>query len=167
MLRNIWICLVNHFPHTDTFGHLCSWWLLKKTLWQKEKFFITINFSFSHHVFNSIQLDTIILQSFIEIFHIFVSIFSVFLSRYFPSLLLLNCCMWESVKIISNVRSADCRYCFRLSDNVNPFPHTTNLQQTILNIFCQEIENLYKSGKHCGKRKKCLFWAISSFVTMF
>ena len=24
-----------------------------------------------------------------------------------------------------------------------------------------------KSVKHCGKRKYCLFWAISSFVTMF
>ena len=23
------------------------------------------------------------------------------------------------------------------------------------------------SGKHCGKRRNCLFWAISSFVTMF
>ena len=22
-------------------------------------------------------------------------------------------------------------------------------------------------GKHCGKRRNCLFWAISSFVTMF
>ena len=29
----------------------------------------------------------------------------------------------------------------------NPFPHTTILQQTTLNIFCQNIE----SGKHCGK----------------
>ena len=27
----------------------------------------------------------------------------------------------------------------------NPFPHTTFLQQTISNIFCQKIENLYKS----------------------
>ena len=25
----------------------------------------------------------------------------------------------------------------------NPFPHTTVLQQTTLNIFCQNIENLY------------------------
>ena len=24
-----------------------------------------------------------------------------------------------------------------------------------------------KSRKHCGKRRNCLFWAISSFVTMF
>ena len=24
-----------------------------------------------------------------------------------------------------------------------------------------------KSGKHCGKRRNCSFWAISSFVTMF
>ena len=27
--------------------------------------------------------------------------------------------------------------------NVNPFPHTTILQQTTLSIFCQKIENLY------------------------
>ena len=26
---------------------------------------------------------------------------------------------------------------------VNPFPHTTILQQTTLNVFCQNIENLY------------------------
>ena len=26
---------------------------------------------------------------------------------------------------------------------INPFPHTTILQQTTLNIFCQKIENLY------------------------
>ena len=31
--------------------------------------------------------------------------------------------------------------CFSIS--VNPFPHTTILQQTTLNIFCQKIENLY------------------------
>ena len=24
-----------------------------------------------------------------------------------------------------------------------------------------------KRGKHCGKRRNCLFWAISSFVTLF
>ena len=28
--------------------------------------------------------------------------------------------------------------------DLNPFPHTTFLQQTTLNIFCQKIENLYK-----------------------
>ena len=26
---------------------------------------------------------------------------------------------------------------------INPFPHTRILQQTTLNIFCQQIENLY------------------------
>ena len=26
---------------------------------------------------------------------------------------------------------------------INPVPHTTILQQTTLNIFCQKIENLY------------------------
>ena len=59
-------------------------------------------------------------------------------------------------------------------DNIlwfNPFPHTTILQQTTLNIFCQKIknimDNLWLSGKHCGKRRYCLFWSISSVVTMF
>ena len=28
-------------------------------------------------------------------------------------------------------------------EGVNPFPHTTILQQTTLNIFCQKVENLY------------------------
>ena len=28
-------------------------------------------------------------------------------------------------------------------ERVNPFPHTTILQQTTLNVFCQNIENLY------------------------
>ena len=28
-------------------------------------------------------------------------------------------------------------------NHLNPFPHTTILQQTTLNIFCQKIENLY------------------------
>ena len=26
---------------------------------------------------------------------------------------------------------------------------------------------MIQSGKHCGKRRNCSFWAISSFVTMF
>ena len=30
-----------------------------------------------------------------------------------------------------------------LDHRVNPFPHTTILQQTTLNIFCQNMENLY------------------------
>ena len=54
---------------------------------------------------------------------------------------------------------------------LNPFPHMTILQQTTLNVFCQNIENLHNrmdySGKHCGKRRNCTFCAISSFVTMF
>ena len=30
-----------------------------------------------------------------------------------------------------------------LTGRINPFPHTINLQQTTLNIFCQKMENLY------------------------
>ena len=61
------------------------------------------------------------------------------------------------------------------SSHVNTFSLTTILQQMTFNMFCQKIENLYnwmdksltKSGKHCGKGRNCLFWAISYFVTMF
>ena len=57
---------------------------------------------------------------------------------------------------------------------INPFPHTTIMQQTTLNVFCQNIENLHtwmdnlwqKVEEHCGKRRNCTFCAISSFVTM-
>ena len=60
----------------------------------------------------------------------------------------------------------------------NPFPYTTILQQTTLNIFCQKILNLIElkiiewitydlKWKHCGKRRNCSFLAISSFVIMF
>ena len=42
--------LINPFPHNDTF---CRPWetSLLKTLWEKEKFLVTSNFSFSHSVF--------------------------------------------------------------------------------------------------------------------
>ena len=51
---------------------------------------------------------------------------------------------------------------------------TLSLIRQFCSIFCQKIENLYnwmdnlwlKEGKHCGKRRNCLFWAISSFVSM-
>ena len=33
--------------------------------------------------------------------------------------------------------------CTRIKHLFNPFPHTTILQQTTLNIFCQTIENIY------------------------
>ena len=66
-------------------------------------------------------------------------------------------------------------YCNCMGKGFNPFPHTTILQQTTLNVFCQNIENLHnwmdnlwqKRGKHCGKRRNCTFCAIFSFVTMF
>ena len=62
-----------------------------------------------------------------------------------------------------------------MEKELNPFPHTTILQQTTLNLFCQNIENLnnwmdnlwQKVEKHCGKRRNCTFCAISSFVTKF
>ena len=64
-----------------------------------------------------IQLFSVIIPSIIE--------FSIFLSRHFQIRLLQICWMWEDSLIL------------------NLFPHTTILQQTTLNIFCQKIENLY------------------------
>ena len=59
--------------------------------------------------------------------------------------------------------------------NFNPYPHTTILQQTTLNLFCQKVENLYnwmdnlwqRVENIVAKRRNCTFCAISSFVTMF
>ena len=56
---------------------------------------------------------------------------------------------------------------------VNPFPHTTILKQTTLNIFCQKMKNLYNWMDNLWLKvdtlwqKVCSFWAISSFVAMF
>ena len=52
------------------------------------------------------------------------------LHRCFQSRLLQICCMLERIK----------DYCLV---GFNPFPHTTILQQTTLNIFCQKTENIY------------------------
>ena len=48
-------------------------------------------------------------------------------------------------------RNVSCLSCFHIltkywqgvQTSINPFPHTTILQQTTLNVFCQNIENLY------------------------
>ena len=60
-----------------------------------------------------------------------------FLHKVFNSRSLATCLFWkqELCYII----------CLNLGINtsVNPFPHTTILQQTTLNIFCQKIENLF------------------------
>ena len=39
--------------------------------------------------------------------------------------------------------AAEASNCVCMRETVNPFPHTTILQQTTLNIFCQIMENLY------------------------
>ena len=36
---------------------------------------------------------------------------------------------------------------------LNPFPHTINLQQTNLNIFCKKKKPMTEIGKHCDKRR--------------
>ena len=55
-----------------------------------------------------------------------------------------NTVIW---KRISQIRITDGKKRFRGEDSYcwifNPFPHTTILQQTTLNICCQIIENLY------------------------
>ena len=43
-------CLINPFPHNDTFWRPWETSLLK-TLWEKEKLLVTSNFSFTHSVF--------------------------------------------------------------------------------------------------------------------
>ena len=47
---------------------------------------------------------------------------------------------------LNNCKSRNCSWLdkiFQLCLTVNPFPHTTILQQTTFNIFCKQIENLY------------------------
>ena len=60
--------------------------------------------------------------------------------------------------------------------HVNPFPHTTIMQQTTLKTYGQDyvisfilMESLIikRSRTNCGERRNCSFGAISSFVTMF
>ena len=45
-----------------------------------------------------------------------------------------------------------------IKQTFNPFPHTPILQQTTLNIFCQQMEYLYNwmdNLRHCGKKNVC------------
>ena len=55
------------------------------------------NFSFCHNVLNCIQW-----------LHIYFKIFSIFLSKYFLSRLLQNCCMRERVKVKISWYSGTC-----------------------------------------------------------
>ena len=54
-------------------------------------------------------------------------------------------------------------------NSFNPFPHTTNLQQTTLNIFCQKIEKLYNWMDNLWLKVENIVakGEMSSFVTMF
>ena len=60
-------------------------------------------------------------------------------------------CMWDRVEhalYILNSRPPNSLILFdrkrrRYKKRINPFPHTTILQQTTLNVFCQNIENLH------------------------
>ena len=76
----------NPFPHIDAFWCLCSKQLLK-TWRQKKKLLKTSNFSFCHHVFNSVQL---------LYFHL--KWVSNFVQVCRQSRLLQICRMWERVK---------------------------------------------------------------------
>ena len=75
----------------------------------------------------------------------------------------------ESTKLLVLSNSIFCQQVFKklfaaeLSESiymrkrVNPFQHTTYNESVITE----------KSWKHCGKRRNCLSWLISSFATMF
>ena len=51
----------------------------------------------------------------------------------------------------------------------NPFPHTTILQQTTLNVFCQNIENLHNWMDNLWQKMKNIVakGEIACFVTVF
>ena len=80
--------------------------------------------------------------------------FSIIVRSCFQRYLLQSCCMWEEV---------------------NPFLHTTILQQTTWNIFCPKIENLYnwmdnwwlKVGNIVAKGEIARFEQFLLLVTMF
>ena len=61
--------------------------------------------------------------------------------------------------------------CVCIYEGVNPFPHTTILQQTFDAKTPKTSINVGKiteqNWKYCGKRRNCSCWAISTFVTMF
>ena len=79
------------------------------------------------------------------------------LQKSFAAEVIERVCMWERVKVSlvwnylrQNVILGESFPTYRKSvaddfDTVyfNPFPHTTILQQTTLNVFCQNIENLH------------------------
>ena len=79
---------VNPFPHIDAFWHLCSRRLFENMATKVENLLKTSNFSFCHHVFNSIQLLFFHLKG-----------FSVLLPVCFQSRLLQIFGMWERVNI--------------------------------------------------------------------
>ena len=51
--------------------------------------------------------------------------------------------LYHNSGIKANLTNNDWTYSGKVSHLLNPYPHTTILQQTNLNIFCQNIENLY------------------------
>ena len=66
---------------------------------------------------------------------------------------------------VSIVLHKMCISCFKiLILTLNPFPHTTNLQQTTLKAFRQTHRKVdiltEKSWKYCGKRRNCSFWKV-------
>ena len=129
---------LTHLHHKDV-AYLSAADGFLKTCKQKKKLIKTSNLSYCHHVFNSIQLLHFHLQGVSK--RIWVC---------FQSHLLQICCMWEKVnksaadkalyanllKIPLNESIINQHY-YRFL--LNPFPHTTILQQTTLNIFCQNI----------------------------
>ena len=61
-LKACYLKVLNPFPNKPRFLHVCST-SLSKTLWEKEKLLVTINFSFSHSVFYPFEgLSTILIN---------------------------------------------------------------------------------------------------------
>ena len=96
------------------FWRICSRELFK-TLWQKKKFATNEPFAF-YQLFSTIILSIQQLYSHLQIYIPYIS---------------------------KDVLKSHLLLIYRLWERFNPFPHTTILQQTTLNIFCQKIQNLY------------------------
>ena len=78
----------------------------------------------------------------------------IFLSRYFPLLQISS--MWESGFTLFQMQQIDSR---RLSKCLGK--HSSKLYKCMFNYCLIRVENIV-----C-KRRNCLFWAISHFVTLF
>ena len=81
-------------------------------------------------------------------------------------------CMWKRIKSCKIMLINSWK---KLQTYLNPFPHTIILQQTTLNLFCQNIGYPFNYGDFLWQKVENIvtkgeiahFCAISSFVTIF